>query len=153
MNYKWYFVRDYILFGTLSLSRFCKASKSLKLHHVYIYVYVYLSHFCLSLNGLRWRRKKFFNFPAVFCLGEKWRTDFRRRIGWRGSMDILATERMKLALKYRVFIKYCVFPRFWNIFRTLAALGFPSVSVCVHNGRSKTSNVAELAEIRKITTF
>jgi len=27
------------------------------------------------------------------------------------------------------------------------------VSVCVHNGRSNTSAAAELAELRKITTF
>ena len=44
------------------------------------------------------------------------------------------------------------FPRFRNIFRTLAS-SLPSVSVCVHNGRSKTSAAAELAEFRKITTY
>ena len=33
---------------------------------------------------------------------------------------------------YRVFIKYCVFSDFLEIFRTLAFLCFPSVSVCVH---------------------
>ena len=32
-------------------------------------------------------------------------------------------------------------------------MGFPSVSVCVHNGRSNTSAAAELAEFRKITAF
>ena len=40
------------------------------------------------------------------------------------------------------------FWRFLNIFRSL---GFPLVSVCVHNGRSNTSTEAELAEFRKIT--
>ena len=50
---------------------------------------------------------------------------------------------------YRVVIRYCVFSKILNIFRTLASLGFPSVSVCEHNGRS----AAELAEFRKITTF
>ena len=44
------------------------------------------------------------------------------------------------------------FQRFWNLFRTLASLGFPSVSVSVHNGRSNTSAASELAEFRKITT-
>ena len=33
----------------------------------------------------------------------------------------------------------------------MASLGFPSVSVCVHNGRSNISATAELAEYRKIT--
>ena len=33
---------------------------------------------------------------------------------------------------YRVFIKYCVFSEFFQLFRTLAFLCFPSVSVCVH---------------------
>ena len=34
---------------------------------------------------------------------------------------------------YRVFIKYCVFfSEDFKIFRTLAFLCFPSVSVCVH---------------------
>ena len=45
------------------------------------------------------------------------------------------------------------FRRFWNIFRTLASLGFPSVSVSAHNGRSNTSAAAELADFRNITTF
>ena len=52
------------------------------------------------------------------------------------------------------FIKYCVFSKISNIFRSLlASLGFPSVSVCVHNGRSNTSTAAELSELRNITTF
>ena len=33
---------------------------------------------------------------------------------------------------YRVIIKYYVFPAVFKIFRTLAFLCFPSVSVCVH---------------------
>ena len=33
---------------------------------------------------------------------------------------------------YRVFIKYCVFSKDFKIFRTLAFLCFPLVSVCVH---------------------
>ena len=47
------------------------------------------------------------------------------------------------------------FRRFFkDIFRTLASLSFPSVSVSVHNGRSNTSAAAaELAEFRKIATF
>ena len=35
----------------------------------------------------------------------------------------------------------------------MAFLGFPSVSVCVHNDRSNTSAAAELAEFRRITAF
>ena len=43
---------------------------------------------------------------------------------------------------------------FEDIFWTLASRGFPSESVSVHNGRSNTSAAAaELAELRKITTF
>ena len=46
------------------------------------------------------------------------------------------------------------FPSFFYIFRTLASLGFTSVLVSVHNGRSNTSAAAaELAELRKITTL
>ena len=54
-------------------------------------------------------------------------------------------------IMYRVFIKYCVFfRRFWNIFRTLASLCFPSVSVCVHTpGRSNTSTAAEKSQYFK----
>ena len=33
---------------------------------------------------------------------------------------------------YRVFIEYCVFFDYIKIFRTLAFLCFPSVSVCVY---------------------
>ena len=40
------------------------------------------------------------------------------------------------------------------MFLTLAPpLGFPSVSECVHNGRSNTSAAEELAKFIKITTF
>ena len=52
-----------------------------------------------------------------------------------------------------MFIKYCAFSKISNMFQTLTSLGFPSVSVCVHNSRSNTSNAAELAEFGKITTF
>ena len=55
---------------------------------------------------------------------------------------------------YRVFIKYCVFLEDFRIFKTLAFLCFPSVSVCVHTtGRYNTSAAVELTEIRKITKF
>ena len=47
-------------------------------------------------------------------------------------------------------IKYCVI---YKIFKYIQDSGFPSMSVCVHNGRSNTSAAAELAEFRKITTF
>ena len=56
-------------------------------------------------------------------------------------------------LKYRVIIKYCIS----KILRYIPNSGvswFPlGVSVSVHNGRSNTSTAAELAELRKITTF
>ena len=59
-----------------------------------------------------------------------------------------------LVIRYNVFIKYCVFSKILKyIPDSLAALGFPAVSVSVHNGRSNTSAAAELAEFRKITTF
>ena len=45
---------------------------------------------------------------------------------------------------YRVFIEYCVFFDYIKIFRTLAFLCFPSMSVCVHNGSSNTSTAGEL---------
>ena len=50
------------------------------------------------------------------------------------------------------------FRKFQNIFRTLASLGFSSVCTPDFmlgplNGRQKTSAAAELAELRKITTF
>ena len=55
---------------------------------------------------------------------------------------------------YRVFIKYCVFFQYLKIFRTLALLCFPSVSVCVHAPcRQNTIAAAKLAEFRKITKF
>ena len=55
---------------------------------------------------------------------------------------------------YSVFIKYCVFSTDFRIFRTLAFLCFPSVSVCVHKtGREKTNAAAELADFIKITKF
>ena len=55
---------------------------------------------------------------------------------------------------YRVFIKYCVFSEDFKIFRALAFLCFPSVSVCVHTqDRYNTCAAAELAEFRKITEF
>ena len=44
-------------------------------------------------------------------------------------------------ISYRVFIKYGVFSFISH---------FPSLSVCVHNGRSNTSAVAELAEFTKV---
>ena len=41
--------------------------------------------------------------------------------------------------RYRVFIKYCVwFFEDFKIFRTLAFLGFPSVSVCVYTMAGQT---------------
>ena len=47
-----------------------------------------------------------------------------------------------------------VFLEDFKIFRTLAFLCFPSVSVCVHTlGRKNTSAAAELAEFRRITKF
>ena len=55
---------------------------------------------------------------------------------------------LKNKLRYRVFIKYCVFLEDLKIFRTLA---FLSMSLCVHTpGRQNTSAAAELAEFRKI---
>ena len=42
---------------------------------------------------------------------------------------------------------------FFEDFKIYSGLGFPSVLVCVHSGRSNTSTAAELAEFRKITTF
>ena len=52
-----------------------------------------------------------------------------------------------------MFIEYCVFLEDFKIYSGEASLGFPSVSVCVNNGRSKTSTAVELAEFRKITTL
>ena len=56
---------------------------------------------------------------------------------------------------YRVFIKYCVFPKILRYILDSGLYRFPfRVSVCVHNGRSNTSAAAaKLAEFRKITTF
>ena len=52
-------------------------------------------------------------------------------------------------IKYRVF-----FFEDFEIFRTLAFLRFPSVSVCLYiPGRQNTSAAAGLAEFRKITKF
>ena len=54
--------------------------------------------------------------------------------------------------RYRVFIKYCVFSEDFKIFRTLAFLCFPSVSVCVHTHTRRVehhSAAAELVEFRK----
>ena len=48
----------------------------------------------------------------------------------QGLMAILFFK----SFKYRVFIKYCVFPEDFKIFRILAFLCLSSVSVCVHNG-------------------
>ena len=59
-------------------------------------------------------------------------TDKQTDVGCEKKKDISLG---KIEKTYRVFIKYCVFRRFQNIFRTLASLGFPSLSVCVHNGR------------------
>ena len=42
-------------------------------------------------------------------------------------------------LNYRVFIKYCVFFEDFKIYSRLWPIGFPSLSVCVHNGRANTS--------------
>ena len=39
------------------------------------------------------------------------------------------------------------------MFRTLTSLGFPSISVCVHNGRSNTGAAGELAELGKSQHF
>ena len=63
--------------------------------------------------------------------------------------ELLMNDFKKYIL-YRVFIKYCVISK---ILKYIPDSGFPSVSVCVHNGRSNTSAAAELAEFRKITTF
>ena len=56
---------------------------------------------------------------------------------------------------YGVFIKYRVFSKILRyIPDSLVSLGFPSVSMSAHNGRSNTSAAAaELADFRKITTF
>ena len=69
--------------------------------------------------------------------------------------DGLKNQTIKLILRYRVFIKYRgFFSEVLKIFRTLAFLCFPSVSVCVQTtGRYKTSAAEELAEFRKITKF
>ena len=42
---------------------------------------------------------------------------------------------------------------FFEDFKLYSGLWPLSVSVCVHYGRSNTSAAAELAEVRKITTF
>ena len=60
-------------------------------------------------------------------------------------------------LSYRVFIKYCVF--FSKILKYIPDSGLSRFFLCVHfmlgplNGRQNTSATAELAELRKITTF
>ena len=66
----------------------------------------------------------------------------------------LENRNMYIIHKWRIFTTWCslnivFFRRLKNIFRTLASLGFPSVSLCVHIG----SAAAELAEFRKITSF
>ena len=43
-----------------------------------------------------------------------------------------------LPFSYRVFIEYCVFSEDFKLFRTLAFLCFPSVSVCVHTPAGRT---------------
>ena len=55
----------------------------------------------------------------------------------------------------RVLIKYCIFSKDSKLFRTLAFLWFPSVSLYTVQppGRQDTSAAAELAELRNITTF
>ena len=53
-------------------------------------------------------------------------------------------------IKYRVFIKYCVFSEFLKIFRTLFSLG---VSVRTHTRQVENQTAAELAELKKITKF
>ena len=56
--------------------------------------------------------------------------------------------------KVQGVIKYCVF---WKNLKYIPDSGlsvFPLGVSCVHNGRSNTiSTAAELAELRKITTF
>ena len=63
-------------------------------------------------------------------------------------------------LRYRVFIKYCVFFENLKLFRTLAFLCFPPVSVCVHTRQvehqrcRRTGRVQKNPEIlRKNTLF
>ena len=57
-------------------------------------------------------------------------------------------------IMYRVFMKYCIFFEDFKIFRTLAFLCFPSVSVWVYTtGRWNTSAASELAEFRKNIKF
>ena len=61
---------------------------------------------------------------------------------------------LRYSVKYRVFIKYCVFLKILKyIPDSMASLGLPSVPVSVHNGRSNASAAAELEEFRKITIF
>ena len=62
----------------------------------------------------------------------------------------LLTPRHSLSLKVRISDPD---PAFLNIFRSLASLGFPLVSVCEHNDRSNTSTAAELAELKKSHNF
>ena len=55
---------------------------------------------------------------------------------------------------YRVFIKYCAISKTLKYIPNSGLSQLPlGVSVCVHNGRSNTSAIAELAEFEKITTF
>ena len=70
------------------------------------------------------------------------------------SSDKSHCFKQRQCITNRVFIKYCVFLKYFKIFRTLVFLCFPLVSVCVHTaGRQNTSAAAELAEFRKITKF
>ena len=50
-------------------------------------------------------------------------------------------ETLQTNFSYRVLIKYCVFSKILEYIPD--SLGFPSVSVSVHNGRSNTSAASE----------
>ena len=99
-----------------------------------------------SVCGFRYRHKLL--YLILLCI---WHYSCK-------SKEINERDKLMKIKSWWLNIKFCLlnivfFRRFWNILRTLASLGFPSVSVCVHNGRSNTSTAAELTEFRKITTF
>ena len=105
---------------------------------------------CPSTTPALWRRFTVFS-PLLLLPGNP--SDGRSPSSTPSYSSFLLSAKLSHFKPTECSLNIVFFLRFWNIFQTMASLGFPSVWVSLHNGRSNTSAAAELAEFRKITTF
>ena len=126
------------------LSYFSSLSLLLLLHLLHLLLLLLLSSLSITVD---------------FIVQDSWDPLYIICMSFEWISSLFVSVYLRSELKYRVFIKYCVYSKISKYFpdsgRSRFSLG---VSVCVHpdftigppDGRSTISNAAELAEFGKI---